>query len=178
LLPKTPNSLISKSEEETSKLAQFMAAKFIKKESGKAVIFMLEGLLGAGKTIFAKGLAGAIGIKEKVTSPTFNICNEYLIPNLHTSDTESSNQNTNKINKNISRKFIHCDFYRVEAKEEFQELDYFKEACCGNVFAIEWSERIPAEIISALKNNAEIVYLRIKYSGENERVIEWGNSAR
>jgi len=173
LLPLTPNSLISKSEEETKQLAQFMAAKFIKKESGKAIIFMLEGPLGSGKTIFAKGLAKALGIRDTVTSPTFNICNEYSLTNLTNSDTESINQNINKVNKNRSSKFIHCDFYRVEARQEFEELDFFKEACRGNVFVVEWSERIPAEIISALKNSAEIIYLRIKYSGENERVIEW-----
>ncbi|RJR24657.1 threonylcarbamoyl-AMP synthase [Candidatus Microgenomates bacterium] len=185
LLPETPNSLISNSEEETDKFAQFMATKFIKKMPGKAIIFMLEGPLGAGKTVFAKGLAKALKIKETVTSPTFNICNEYVFrknpqdnTSLITSDMESHCQSNSKINKNVSFKFIHCDFYRLEAKQEFEELDFFKEVCCGNVFVVEWPERIPAEIISALKNSAEIVYLRIKYSGENQRVIEWGKSAR
>lgn len=174
LLPATPNSLVSNSEEETKQLAQFMATKFIKNKSGKAIIFMLEGPLGAGKTIFAKGLARALGIRETITSPTFNICNEYLLSNPIDFDIESHHQSNNKINKNRSSKFIHCDFYRIETRQEFEELDFFKEVRCGNVFVVEWSERIPAEIISALKNSAEIVYLRIKYSGENERIIEWG----
>jgi len=175
LLPKTPNTFISNSEEQTKKLARFLATKFIKKTLSTPIIFLLEGDLGAGKTVFAKGLGQALGITEEITSPTFNILNEYELKNLPEkiySDIESIYQNTSKCNKRL---FIHGDFYRIEAKEELFELDFFKNLNCGNVYAIEWPERLPAEMISALKNTAEIVYIKLKYESENKRIIEWGH---
>ena len=47
-----------------------------KKAYGGEVI-TLSGELGAGKTVFSKGFAAGLGIKEEITSPTFTIMNEY-----------------------------------------------------------------------------------------------------
>lgn len=179
LLPKTPNSLVSKSERQTEQLAQFLAAKFVKKRPGKPIIFLLEGELGTGKTVFAKGLAKALGVKENVASPTFSICLEYAINlplKMNGCDMESHYQNSSFDNKKLFKKFVHCDFYRLEAKEEFQELGFPENLFCGNVYAFEWAERIPAELISAMKKRAEIVYLRLRHAKRNERVIQWGKS--
>lgn len=44
-------------------------------EPGTVVAF--TGDLGAGKTAFVRGLARGLGIRERVTSPTFTIVNEY-----------------------------------------------------------------------------------------------------
>ena len=177
LLPQTPNSLISNSEEETKQLARFLATKLIKKCAGKPIIFLLKGDLGTGKTIFAKGLGEVLKVQEKIVSPTFNICNEYQIK--HTSDSVSGViQSVNKsVCQNIS-KFIHCDFYRIESRLEFEELGIFKELVCGNVYVIEWPERMPAEIISALQNRAEIIYLKLHHTGTKSRLIEWGFSVK
>ena len=57
-----------KNEEETMKLAQN-----IESEKFPNLIICLDGELGAGKTIFTKGIAQALGINEVITSPTFNI---------------------------------------------------------------------------------------------------------
>lgn len=175
LLPQTSNSLLSNSEEETKQLARFLATKFIKKSPSKPIIFLLEGELGAGKTIFAKGLGEALKIRENITSPTFNICNEYevgRIPDsvfsLRHSDNVSSCQTISK--------FIHCDFYRLESRLEFEELGIFKDLACGNIYVIEWPERIPSDIISAVKDIAEIVYLRLQHVGTNSRLVQWGFS--
>ncbi len=177
-LPQTANSLVSNSEEQTKEFGRFLAAKFIKKCPGKPIVFLLEGELGAGKTILAKGLGKALGVEEEIASPTFNICLEYPLPDgenypsLMTGiDMESHHQNISKKNK---RKFVHCDFYRIEAKEELAELGFPESVICGNVYAIEWAERIPAEIISALKNRAEIVFLQLRNTGKDQRTIEWG----
>jgi len=180
LLPQTPNSFLSNSEEQTKKLARFLATKFIKENPSKPVVFLLEGELGAGKTIFAKGLGKALGVKEEITSPTFNICNEYnteihrQTPSLTTEiDIKNVCQSSSISNK---VKFIHFDFYRIEAKEELFELGFPKSIFCGNVYAIEWPERLSAEIISALKNLAEIVFIKIKFLAESKRKISWNNS--
>ena len=177
LLPQTPNSLLSRSEKDTEELARFLAAKFVKPPLSKPVVFLLEGELGTGKTVFARGLGKALGVKEKIASPTFNICAEYrtnLSPKMIPSDTENHYQNNAKHNKRLQPKFIHCDFYRLETKEEFTGLGFPENVSDGNVYAFEWSERLPRALISALKNRAEIVYLRFKHSGEKQRMIEWG----
>lgn len=178
LLPQTPNSFISNSEEQTKKLARFIATKFIKKNLSKPMVFLLEGELGAGKTIFAKGLGKALEVKEEITSPTFNISNEYNTEILRQTPTPTTEIDIKNIcqSSSISNKvkFIHCDFYRIEAKEEFFELGFPKSIFCGNVYAIEWPERMSAEMISALKNAAEIVFVKIKYQGIDKRIIEWG----
>lgn len=63
---------ISKELDETLTLAEnFEAEKF------PNMVICLDGDLGAGKTVFTKAFAAAMGIKENVTSPTFNIIKEY-----------------------------------------------------------------------------------------------------
>ena len=59
-------------ESETIELAEnFESEKF------PNMVICLNGDLGSGKTVFAKGFANALGIEEQVTSPTFNIVKEY-----------------------------------------------------------------------------------------------------
>jgi len=179
LLPQTPNSLLSRSEKDTEELARFLATKLIKTPLGKPIVFLLEGELGTGKTVFTRGLGKALGVKEKIASPTFNICAEYRtnLPSKTTSSgIDSYHHNEANHNKKPQPKFIHCDFYRLETKEEFAELGFPENVSNGNIYAFEWSERLPRALISALKNRAEIVYLRLKHAGENQRIIKWGKS--
>ncbi|MBO5486331.1 MAG: tRNA (adenosine(37)-N6)-threonylcarbamoyltransferase complex ATPase subunit type 1 TsaE [Eubacterium sp.] len=84
-------------------------------------IFLLEGDLGVGKTVFAKGFAAGLGITEPITSPTFTIIQEYeggRIP------------------------LYHFDVYRIADPEEMYELGYegyfFGEGVC----LIEWASLI------------------------------------
>ena len=58
------------SSEETFNLGFEMAQK-----AHKGDIICLDGQLGAGKTVFAKGFAKGLGIKEEINSPTFTIVN-------------------------------------------------------------------------------------------------------
>ena len=61
-----------KSVEETWELARKFAAEL---KPGDVVC--LEGDLGAGKTTFTQGLAAALGVPGRVTSPTFCIVQEH-----------------------------------------------------------------------------------------------------
>ncbi|MCL5090789.1 MAG: L-threonylcarbamoyladenylate synthase [Patescibacteria group bacterium] len=184
LLPKTPNSLISNSEKETKELGRFLATKLLKKCFSKAIVFLLEGELGTGKTIFTKGLAEALGIQEEIISPTYTIFYEYQI-NLPKDWLDSLKCfDTDRLNQNISvkefcplRKLVHFDLYRIETPEELKEIGFFDNLVCGNLCVIEWAERLPKEAISAIRNTAEIVYIKLKHSGINQREIEWGFSA-
>ena len=60
------------SEEETIELAQN-----IESEKFPNMVICLQGDLGSGKTMFTKGFAKALEVKEEITSPTFNIIKEY-----------------------------------------------------------------------------------------------------
>ncbi len=85
-------------------------------------IFLLEGDLGVGKTVFAKGFAAGLGITEPITSPTFTIIQEYeegRIP------------------------LYHFDVYRIADEEEMYELGYESYFFGDGVCLIEWASRIP-----------------------------------
>ena len=77
---------ITHSANETIKIAR----QFAKKLKGGEVIGLV-GDLGAGKTVFVKGLALGLGIKEKITSPTFVILKKYDISKSNHSITKSLN---------------------------------------------------------------------------------------
>ena len=107
--------LISKSENETKKIANIIA-----QQSKSGDIILLEGYLGTGKTIFVKGFAESLNYKDKVTSPTFNIANFY--------NTEQGD-------------LIHLDLYRLTGIEEFNKLgidEYFPQS----IVIIEWGKKI------------------------------------
>lgn len=131
---------ISHGEKETFTFAFDMA----KKAYGGEVI-TLSGELGAGKTVFSKGFAAGLGIKEEITSPTFTIMNEY---------------------KGEKFTLCHVDAYRLSSGEEAYAAglcDYIGAENC--VCLIEWAENI----MSVLPENA--VKIEIKYVDENTREI-------
>ena len=82
-------------------------------------LILANGDLGAGKTRFAKGLALNLGIKDTVTSPTFNILKCY----------EGEKYN-----------FYHIDAYRLEGIKQDLGLEEFIEG--DDVCFVEWSEYI------------------------------------
>jgi len=81
---------------------------------------ILQGELGTGKTTLTQLIAKNLGIKEKVTSPTFNILQRYKIKN---------NYYLN-----------HFDFFRLN---DTDNLEIFKELTTGNLNVIEWPEKNP-----------------------------------
>ncbi len=111
--------IITKSAGETQKVGKFLAEEIIKekKEKNKAVIIALEGDLGGGKTTFVQGFAKGLGIKQRITSPTFVIMKKYDF-------------------------LYHIDCYRIEDKD-LLELD-FKEIIDNkhNLVVIEWAEKV------------------------------------
>ncbi len=180
-LPATPNSLISKSEKQTLDLAGFILSKISNKSTGKPLVFLLQGDLGAGKTIFTKGLAKALGIKETVVSPTYTISYEYKVistkfPQLSTdypiiqrlsSDTERQYRNTKSL--------VHYDLYRLESSEELKEINFLGSIKPGNIYAIEWPEKIDEKTILKLKETAQVIYVKINHLSKNQREVFWSN---
>ena len=84
-------------------------------------IYTLNGDLGVGKTVFTKGLAAGLGIKEPVTSPTFTILQEYESGRLP---------------------LYHFDVYRIGDPEEMDEIGYEDYFYGDGVCLIEWASMI------------------------------------
>ena len=118
----------------------------------KGSIVAIEGPLGAGKTVFVKGIARGLGIEEQVTSPTYTIISEY-----------SGILNGEKIT------IFHIDAYRLTGSEDFLAIGG-EEIIFGNdISLIEWSEKISGVIPpTAIK-----VIIEIKR--DNERLIRVDN---
>lgn len=134
---------LSKTLEETKNIAGQIFKKNFKKNN-KPLIFIIEGEMGVGKTIFVKGIGEQLGINN-IVSPTFVIYYEY-------------------------DNFYHFDLYNIESNEEFKHLGIEKFLKSGNVLCFEWGEKT-GEIIDMLKSKGNIVYIKMKYVDENIREI-------
>lgn len=154
---KDKNEVLSRSEENTQNIGKELWQKYEKYAGKRALIFALEGEMGAGKTQFTKGLAKAMGITEVVTSPTFSLVEEYKVPKSDFS-------------------LEHFDAWRLTDSTEMEALGFLKMAEDHNmIIAIEWAERV-ADIIKKYRDQAIVVWVKIEYGkGENERLISWGN---
>jgi tRNA threonylcarbamoyladenosine biosynthesis protein TsaE len=150
---------ISKSLEETAKIADEMAEKIGSHSAlasrDKATVVGLYGDLGAGKTTFMKYFAKHFGVEEEVQSPTFIIMRIFEIPK---SKMEGENLKFNKL--------IHIDAYRLESGEELLKLGWNELISHpNNLICVEWPEKV-SEILP------EHFMLRFEHSeSENERKI-------
>ena len=137
-------------EEETKALASEILNS-IKKSSDHATTIFLNGDLGAGKTTFAKGLAGALGVTEEITSPTFVIQKIYKL----------------KTGAPF-KKLIHMDCYRLKTKEELFVLD-IEEVLNNpdNLVLIEWPDKV-REILAKPSEEIDFTFI-----DENTRKIAY-----
>ena len=112
---------LSTSEKQTSNFA-----KKISKNLTGGQIIGLTGNLGAGKTVFTKGLALGLGIKKNITSPTFVLMKVY------------------PVTKNQQIKFlVHIDAYRIKSARDLMAIgadEYFKRP--DTITVVEWADKI------------------------------------
>jgi len=140
------NSIIDISSEETTRE---LAKDFSNYLSGGEIIF-LYGEIGVGKTTFVKYLINQFQVKKKlkiteVTSPTFNLLNEYEIDDLV---------------------FKHYDLFRLKDKSEIKNLNLF-ENNKKTITLIEWPELVNTE------NFKKTINLIFNYKNElNNRSIK------
>ena len=109
----------------------------------KGSVVLLKGEMGAGTTVFVKGIARALGITERITSPTYAYMNDY------------------------DGILYHYDCYRLSSGEDAEGLgltDYFY---ADGICVIEWSENIK----DVLPKNC--IEVKIEKTGENQRRIEF-----
>jgi tRNA threonylcarbamoyladenosine biosynthesis protein TsaE len=120
----------------------FDLARRIGEQLNQRTVFLLTGDLGAGKTVFAKGLAAGLGIEPSgVTSPSFTLIN---------------------IHEGRLRLY-HIDLYRLESGDR-QDLgldEIFAEP--GSVAVVEWAER--------LRHSPPAYHVQIEHLSEFERRV-------
>ena len=112
--------LISHSPEETRAAGARLAETL---RGGEVVAF--TGDLGAGKTAFVSGMAEALGVEDRVTSPTFTIVNEYEGGRLP---------------------LFHFDMYRLGSADELFDIGWEDYLARGGVCAVEWTENVAGAI--------------------------------
>ena len=108
-------------------------------------VVALVGDLGAGKTVFAQGVARGLGVREPVTSPTFTIVQEYegRLP------------------------VAHVDVYRLDRVQDLYDLGFDELIDDGRVTIVEWGDLIAQAL------PADHLVVRIDPGGaDNERVLE------
>jgi tRNA threonylcarbamoyl adenosine modification protein YjeE len=160
LITGSSQTLISKSVKETEKIAEFL---FKKIKSSKPTVFGLSGELGCGKTVFSRKIGRLLGVKGKITSPTFVIYNEYTI---------SPNPSLTR-GEQIIKKFLHFDLYRLGNEYEFEEIKFLEQFTKGVVACIEWPENMGEEYLDKLKKTTNYIAVNFSYTDANTREIKF-----
>ena len=108
------------SEGETFDLARKVAAGF----KGDEVVLLI-GELGAGKTVFAKGIASGAGVADpnRVSSPSFTLVNIY----------------------EGRHRVFHIDLYRLDREAEIADLGW-EDMLGQGIVIVEWAEKLPFPI--------------------------------
>ena len=176
LIAKNSTSLISKSEKETERIAEFLIrrnppalwASSLKKggQNDKPLVFLLSGDLGCGKTVFSRKIGHLLGVKEKITSPTFVIYNSYetLCP------TDIS------LKKGDIKTFIHMDLYKITSEKDLEEIKFLDMFTKGTIACIEWPENMGEKYLEKLKNKAKLISINFEYVDEKTRSISYLDS--
>ncbi|OGK17237.1 tRNA (adenosine(37)-N6)-threonylcarbamoyltransferase complex ATPase subunit type 1 TsaE [Candidatus Roizmanbacteria bacterium RIFCSPHIGHO2_01_FULL_39_12b] len=140
----------TKSSRETKLLAKKIIKQLKPFVNDRPVAILLYGDLGAGKTVFVKGVGEELGINN-ISSPTFVLVHEYDL-------------------NSIIKKFLHIDLYRIEDKSEFKHLGILQNLNKNTLMCIEWSQNIDS-IIDEIKEKAGIVKVEIKHMINDQRQI-------
>lgn len=113
--------LLSRSPEETLEIGVRIGGKL---PVGSVVL--LIGALGAGKTVLSKGIARGLGITEEISSPTYTIVSEYP----------------------AEKPLYHIDLYRVDGREQLENLGLDDIVGTDGVAVVEWGEKLEMDLPS------------------------------
>lgn len=139
-------TFVSRDPEETRAIARELGRSI----GADGAVLALVGPLGAGKTVFVKGLAEGLGLDPRsVSSPTFVIAQQYPLPEgaevLH-----------------------HIDLYRLEDESELVNIGFEDMLAPGGVLAVEWADRFPGVLGRE--------YVRIDFEGPTASEAEGTDS--
>lgn len=108
-------AITSRSSEETRIIGAALAPVLLPGD-----VISLNGDLGAGKTVFVQGLAAALGVTGRVTSPAFTIVHEYA----------------------GRWPILHIDVYRLNSYQEVLDLGFEELIDPGAILVVEWGEAV------------------------------------
>jgi tRNA threonylcarbamoyladenosine biosynthesis protein TsaE len=110
-------------------------------------VVSVAGDLGAGKTVFARGVAGALGVREPVVSPSFTIVREYdgRVP------------------------LVHVDVYRIDTIQELHDLGFEEVVRDDAVTLVEWGDVIDALLP---RQRLDVRLDRAPGGADDERIVE------
>jgi tRNA threonylcarbamoyladenosine biosynthesis protein TsaE len=132
-------SLVSTSEEQTLKIGTLIGRCL-----DVPLLILLQGNLGAGKTVIARGIARGLGVDPQtpITSPTFTLMNHYL----------------------ARLDLYHFDLYRLSGPEDLMDIGFDEYAYGNGVALVEWPEKL---------ENPEIagVWIHISTTAEDQRLL-------
>jgi len=131
----------TESPEETFEVAVALARR-----NPEASLFYLHGDLGAGKTLFTKGIASFHGIDPgEVTSPTFALVQRH---------------------SGGKRLLYHIDLYRIDDERELAELGIEEMEEEGAVLVVEWAEKLGRRL------REDAIDVSLEVASENRRRIQ------
>lgn len=108
-------AITSRSPEETRIIGASLAPVLLPGD-----VISLNGDLGAGKTVFVQGLAAAMGVTSRVTSPAFTIVHEY----------------------EARWPILHIDVYRLNSYQEVLDLGFEELIDPGAILVVEWGDAV------------------------------------
>jgi tRNA threonylcarbamoyladenosine biosynthesis protein TsaE len=114
-------------------------------------IVLLSGTLGAGKTTFVKGVARGLGVKERVTSPTFTMVREHHCSNALGIET-----------------LHHCDVFRVDSLDEVLDLSLGELVEDSGVAVVEWGE------LAAAVFGRDVMTIEFSVEDDEARILTVG----
>ena len=124
--------IVTTSEEETLRLGERLGARLL---PGDTVL--LEGEMGAGKSVLSRGVARGLGVEGPIPSPTFTIVN---------------------VHDGARGRLYHFDLYRLEDADAFWEAGLDEMIGADGVALIEWPSRAP-EAMPERRLCVEIAYV-------------------
>lgn len=113
------------------------------------ILIGLKGELGTGKTTFVRGFLGALGVRTAVRSPTYTLLEDYDVGAL---------------------RVTHADLYRLQSREQVEELGIRELLDAKRVLLVEWPERGAGGL------PAEDVTVELAYAGSGRRVRVIGHT--
>jgi len=132
----------SHSPEDTLRIGQSFGSRL-----HPPAIVLLTGELGAGKTIFTKGIVTALGVSgdEIVRSPSFSLVNIYDTP---------------------AGRVFHVDLYRLNTSRDLQSIGFEEILASDAIVVVEWAEKLAFPI-----PGAHTVQIEIDASSGSRRLV-------
>lgn len=146
------NSLVSKTEEETRRIAKELIEHFQDSILKKPLVIILQGEMGAGKTVFTQGIGDYLGTKH-VVSPTFVTYYEY----------ETHHKVINKLH--------HFDLFQIDREIDLQVLSIPSLLIPHNLLVFEWGEKLGSVFQLFDPKKATILFISIDTISPTERKI-------